>query len=120
MKAGMNIFVSRLPIGGFCITMGDYSKKRPPCMERSGLESPQPIFCDYKSCSYVLHNETSITNIKKQVSYYQSKLTYLDESANEEIVHFYEQEIEENLSLLTKLENKPLTSQDSIIFKSMS
>lgn len=120
IQAGMNIFVSRIPIGGFCISMVDYSKKRPPCMKRSGAESPEPQFCDYKSCPYVLHNETSISNIKKQVYYYQSKLTYLDESASEEIVNFYEQEVEENLMLVSRLEKKSLVNQNSINFKSMS
>jgi hypothetical protein len=119
MQAGMNIFVSRIPIGGFCISMDDYSKKIPPCMQRSGAENPQPQFCDYKSCPYVLHNETSIKNIKKQVSYYQSKLTYLDEAASEEVVNFYEQEVEDNLMLIARLEDKPIVNQDSINFKSM-
>ncbi len=119
IQAGMNIFVSRIPIGGFCISMDDYTKKRPPCMQRSGADSPQPQFCDYKSCPYVLHNETSIKNIKKQVSYYQSKLTYLDEAASEEVVNFYEQEVEDNLMLIARLEDKPIVDQDSINFKSM-
>jgi hypothetical protein len=120
MQSGMNIFVSRIPIGGFCISMDDYSKKRPPCMERSGAESPQPQFCDYKSCPYVLHNATSISNIKKQVNYYQTKLTYLDESASEEVVHFYEQEVEDNLILIARLEGKNTVNQDPINYKSMS
>jgi len=115
--SGMNIFISRIPIGGFCITLSDFTKKIPPCMKRSGSSSPSPQFCDYKNCPHVLHNDETINNIRKQITYYQKKLSYIDDSANEAIVYYYEKEIEDNVLLLSKLEAEHDLFQDDQLSK---
>jgi hypothetical protein len=106
LAAGIPLFVSKIPIGGFCICAEDISKKLPPCIRMSKGKKPQPEFCNYKICSHVLFNEEAIENIKKQISYYKMKLSYLDESSNDRLIEHYENEVKEHSALLWRTETR--------------
>ncbi|WP_155485388.1 tyrosine-type recombinase/integrase, partial [Vibrio harveyi] len=105
LKAGIPLFVSRVPIGGFCINAGN-EDSIPPCMMKTNSKRPCVDFCNYKVCDYLIFNEESISNIHSQINYYKQKLNYLDESSNENVVTFYQKEILEHRELLERLENK--------------
>jgi len=105
--SGVPLFVSRLPIGGFCIRIGDRGTL-PPCMVNCKENVPQIEFCDYKNCGHVLHNNESIENIESQITYYQKKLSYLSEEHSEKVVAYYETEVTEHQELLKKLKENQL------------
>lgn len=115
LQAGLNIFISRIPIGGFCIALDDWGKDLPPCMQKNGATKPQPQFCDYKICSKVLHTNESIENVKKQIDYYKRKLSYLDESVDDSLLRQYQKEVDDNLALLIKLETQSKQHSKEII-----
>ena len=106
LAAGVPLFVSQIPIGGFCICAEDLSEKLPPCIVNSKENKPQPEFCDYKKCPHVLFNKEAISNIGKQISYYQTKLRYLDDSSNDALIEHYENEVIENQALLKRTKSK--------------
>ncbi|MEZ9595491.1 site-specific integrase [Shewanella sp. 10N.261.52.F9] len=108
LQAGVPIFVSRLPIGAFCIKAGD-TDTLPPCMKKSKAHTPQVEFCDYKKCSHVLHNDESVANIGAQIVYYQKKQKNLPEDLNERVVSYYETQVIEHQELLERL-NRNTTS----------
>jgi len=106
--SGVPLFVSRIPIGGFCVRIGDRGTL-PPCMVNCKENVPQIEFCDYKNCEHVLHNNESIKNIESQITYYQKKLSYLPEDHSEKVAAYYEIEVIEHQELLEKLrENHPV------------
>ncbi|HDY7465643.1 TPA: tyrosine-type recombinase/integrase [Vibrio vulnificus] len=105
LKAGIPLFVSRVPIGGFCINTGN-EDSIPPCMMKTNSKRPCVDFCNYKVCDYLIFNDESISNIHSQINYYKQKLSYLDESSNEKVVTYYQKEILEHRELLERLENK--------------
>ncbi|ELR63722.1 Site-specific recombinase, phage integrase family [Photobacterium marinum] len=102
LQAGVPLFVSRVPIGGFCMKSGEEDTP-PPCMAKTGSGMPKVEFCDYKRCKHLIYNEESVSNIQSQIRYYQQKLSYLDESSNESVVAHYENEILEHQELLKRL-----------------
>lgn len=102
IKAGVPMFVSKLPIGAFCIKAGD-SSTVPPCMKQSKSHTPQVEFCNYKICSHVLHNNESVANINAQIAYYQKKQHYLPENTDERVVAYYETQVIEHQELLQRL-----------------
>lgn len=102
IKSGVPCFVSRLPIGGFCIKAGEETSI-PPCMAKTNQSQPVIEFCDYKSCPHVLHNQESIDNIRKQIAYYEQKKHFLIESDNERQIEYYETQIIEHEQLLERL-----------------
>lgn len=102
IQAGVPMFISRLPIGAFCIKAGE-PEVVPPCMRHSNAKLPQIEFCDYKNCSHVLHNDESISNINSQISYYKEKRRYLPEEAAGSVVAYYETQVIEHQQLLERL-----------------
>jgi len=107
LLTGVELFVSRIPVGGFCVRIGG-SDILPPCMRKSDSNMPEIEFCDYKNCDHVLHNDESIKNIESQITYYQKKLGYLPEGYSEKVADYYENEVIENQELLEKLkQNQP-------------
>ena len=102
LQVGVPMFISRLPIGAFCIKTGEQSTL-PPCMEKSNSAAPQIEFCNYKECSHVLHNDESMANIASQIAYYEKKKGYLTEEADERVVAYYETEVIEHQKLLERL-----------------
>lgn len=89
LKAGIPLFVSRVPIGGFCINAGN-EDSIPPCMMKTNSKRPCVDFCNYKVCDYLIFNDESISNIHSQINYYKQKISYLDESSNEGVVTYYQ------------------------------
>lgn len=116
LKAGVPLYVSRVPIGGFCIKAGD-EDTQPPCMIKTGAKTPCAEFCNYKKCDHLIFNEESIANIHSQIRYYEQKLNYLDESSNEAVVAHYENEIVEHKELLERVENQVSKSENQEILK---
>jgi hypothetical protein len=110
LTSGIPLFVSRIPIGAFCIK-AEQTKTVPPCMNKTNATSPQVEFCDYINCEYVLHTEDSIKNIETQIAHLKKKQTYLDESADERVVAFYEHEIITNEAFLLQQRQASLDSQ---------
>ncbi|ABG40540.1 phage integrase [Paraglaciecola sp. T6c] len=102
IQAGVPMFISRLPIGAFCIKAGE-SEVVPPCMKRSDAKLPQIEFCDYKKCSHVLHNDESMANINSQISYYEQKQKYLPVDADKRVVSYYKNQVIEHQQLLDRL-----------------
>lgn len=103
LEAGVPLFISRIPIGGFCISQSDLKEKKPPCIEGTDDEKPNPEFCDYINCPHVLHTDESTKNVERQVVYYETKRSYLPEDGDDRIEHYYESRIEENKLLLDRL-----------------
>ncbi|MGF1758959.1 tyrosine-type recombinase/integrase [Photobacterium sagamiensis] len=113
LASGVPLFVSKVPIGGFCLRSGE-SDKVPPCMVRTGEKKPNIDFCDYKICDHLIYTEETKANIKSQINYYQQKLNYLSESANEDVAAFYENEIADHENLLYRLK---ADSKSSVNFR---
>ncbi|MCB5460142.1 tyrosine-type recombinase/integrase [Vibrio lentus] len=111
LKAGVPLYVSRVPIGGFCMKSGK-NDTLPPCMEKTGVSKPSVDFCDYKRCKHLIFNEESVANLYSQIRYYEQKLSYLDDCSNESIVAHYENEILEHKELLERL-GEPTPVSDS-------
>lgn len=103
LEAGVPLFISRIPIGGFCINQSDLSEKKPPCIAHTDDDKPDPEFCDYIHCPHVLHTDESCANVERQVAYYELKRSYLPEDGNDRVDQYYEAKIEENRALLERL-----------------
>lgn len=112
LQAGVPLFVSRVPIGGFCMKSGEEDTP-PPCMAKTGSGMPKVEFCDYKHCKHLIYNGDSISNVQSQIRYYQQKLSYLDESSNESVVAHYENEILEHRELLERLGSQESVFDDA-------
>lgn len=110
LSSGIPLFISMIPIGGFCLKVGE-SKKIPPCMIRTGGEKPDIEFCDYKNCEHVIYDDVALKNIEAQIKYFKVKLSYLPESSSENLVAFYEREILENENLIYRLQRKGKNDQ---------
>lgn len=106
IRSGIPMFISKLPIGAFCLMAGDKTSIT-PCMEKTNSKKPNVDFCNYKECKFVLHTEESQLSINKQIEYYEKKLSYLNEDSDERLVSYYENEINDHKNLLDKLMNKP-------------
>lgn len=102
LLSGVPLYVSHLPIGGFCVSAKDLRKKPPPCFKVAGQAQPDPEFCDYKICEHFLSTVESTANVEKQISYYQHKLNYLENSRNSKLVDFYAKEILDHQLLLER------------------
>ncbi|OED66468.1 integrase [Vibrio tasmaniensis ZS-17] len=111
LKAGVPLYVSKVPIGGFCMKSGG-NDTPPPCMAKTGVSKPSVDFCDYKRCKHLIFNEESVANLYSQIRYYEQKLSYLDDCSNESIVAHYENEILEHKELLERL-GEPTPVSDS-------
>jgi len=107
IRSGIPLFISKLPIGAFCIKAGD-SSSLPPCMAKTKEQRPNIEFCNYKECDCVLHTNESKVNINKQIGYYKQKLSYLTEDSDEKLVCYYENEISEHESLLERLNEQAI------------
>ncbi|HIH0446625.1 TPA: tyrosine-type recombinase/integrase [Vibrio cholerae] len=105
LSSGIPLFISMIPIGGFCLKVGE-SKKIPQCMIRSGGAKPDVDFCDYKNCEHVIYDDVALKNINAQIKYFQVKLSYLTDSSNKNLVGFYEREIMEHKNLLYRLQQR--------------
>ena len=103
-SSGVQVYVSKLPIGAFCLTEGELKNKQLPCTLKNDQLTPQPKFCDYKNCPNILHSEESAENIRKQADYYRVKLNHLPDTASEVLRRYYQSEIEENIALATSIE----------------
>ena len=103
LEAGVPLFISRIPIGGFCISQSDLSEKKPPCIADTDDGKPNPEFCDYINCPHVLHTSESRENVGRQIAYYEKKRSYLPEDGDDRIEHYYESKIQENIALLDRL-----------------
>tara|TARA_R110002049_G_scaffold297673_1_gene486972 strand:- start:2717 stop:4663 length:1947 start_codon:yes stop_codon:yes gene_type:complete len=103
LESGVPLFISRIPIGGFCINSSDISKKKPPCIDDTDEGKPNPEFCDYLNCPHVLHTSESVENVKSQISFYEKKQKHLPEFGDDRIQHYYESKIEKNKTLLEQL-----------------
>lgn len=115
LNAGVPIFISRLPIGAFCIKAGE-SQEVPPCMKKSKSQKPLVEFCDYKNCMHVIHTDESIDNINAQITYYKKKQNYLPDNSDERIFTYYETQVIEHNELLERLkESKKSTVIQSSI-----
>ncbi|KLN66352.1 tyrosine-type recombinase/integrase [Vibrio sp. VPAP30] len=108
LEAGVPLFVSKVPIGGFCLKTGD-DKSVPPCMEVTGSSSPDIEFCDYKKCPHILLTEDAINNIEAQLNYYKQKLKYIDGCINPSVAEYYENQVISHKQLLEKLSHKAST-----------
>ncbi|WP_394166274.1 tyrosine-type recombinase/integrase [Photobacterium piscicola] len=102
LKAGIPLFISRVPIGGFCMKAGDETSP-PPCMKNEQHGLPNINNCNYKVCEHLIFNEESVKNINSQIKYYENKLSYLDTSSNDRVFSYYENEIIEHNNLLKRL-----------------
>jgi hypothetical protein len=103
LESGVPLFISRIPIGGFCINSSDISKKKPPCIDDTDEGKPNPEFCDYLNCPHVLHTSESVENVKSQISFYEKKQKHLPEFGDDRIQHYYESKIQKNKKLLEQL-----------------
>ncbi|MFS1869888.1 tyrosine-type recombinase/integrase [Vibrio lentus] len=110
LKAGIPLFVSRVPIGGFCMKTGD-DMLPPPCTKNELDGLPNINNCNYKVCEHLIFNEESVKNINSQIKYYENKLSYLDTSSNDSVYSYYENEVIEHNNLLKRLR---LNSSESI------
>ncbi|AIV04974.1 integrase [Vibrio harveyi] len=102
LKAGIPLFVSKVPIGGFCLRAGD-DKSVPPCMLKTGSNSPKIEFCNYKECPHILFTEESARNIKAQLNYYKQKLQYIDRFINSSVARYYENQVISHEQLIARL-----------------
>ncbi|MEZ8985683.1 integrase [Vibrio cyclitrophicus FF160] len=109
LASGVPLFVSKIPIGGFCLRSGE-TKKIPPCMVKSGRNNPNIDFCNYKECDHIIHTDESKINIYKQIEYYQKLLGYINETSDERVVAYYEKEIDEHRDLIYKLQSGDISS----------
>ncbi|MEZ9048090.1 tyrosine-type recombinase/integrase [Vibrio sp. 10N.247.311.64] len=105
LEAGVPLFVSKVPIGGFCLKTGD-DKSVPPCMKATGSSYPDVEFCDYKECPHILLTEDAVNNIKAQLNYYKQKLKYIDECISPSVAEYYENQVISHKQLLKKLSHK--------------
>ena len=103
LASGVPLFVSRVPIGGFCLCSGE-TQKIPPCMVKSGEDRPNVDFCNYKECDHIIHTDDSRRNLYKQIEYYKKLLSYMNENSHERVKAYYEKEIEEHKDLIHRLE----------------
>ncbi|MDA0151587.1 tyrosine-type recombinase/integrase [Vibrio sp. Makdt] len=104
LRSGLPLFVSRVPIGGFCMKSGD-DNVAPPCMNGDVKGLPNINNCNYKECEHLIFNEESVRNIHSQIKYYKKKIIYLEDSSNESVVSYYENEIIEHTDLLKRLKD---------------
>jgi hypothetical protein len=103
LENGVPLFISRIPIGGFCISCSDLSTKKPPCIAGTGDEKPNPEFCDYLNCPHVLHTSESAENVERQIAFYEKKLRYIPEESDERVQHYYESLVDRNKALISRL-----------------
>ncbi|WP_152205923.1 tyrosine-type recombinase/integrase [Marinobacter changyiensis] len=106
LEAGVPLFISRIPIGAFCVSTSDLAKKKPPCIAGTDEEKPNPEFCDYINCPHVLHTTESRDNVKRQINFFETKLRHLPDSGDDRVIDYYENKIQSNKGLLRKLELK--------------
>lgn len=106
LESGVPFFISRIPIGGFCISSSDLSKKKPPCIANTDDNKPSPEFCDYLNCPHVLHTSESIDNVERQIEFYEKKLRHVPEAVDDRVEHFYTSRIESNKALLATLKTR--------------
>ncbi|OZS41880.1 site-specific integrase [Photobacterium sanguinicancri] len=116
LASGVPLFVSRVPIGGFCLRSGE-TKNIPPCMAKSGKNKPNIDFCDYKECDHIIHTNESKKNVYKQIDYYQKLLSYMNETSDERVVAYYEKEIDAHINLIYRLESRSSSSDTFKISK---
>lgn len=103
LETGVPLFISKTPIGAFCLSSSDVYRKKPPCIADTEDHKPNPEFCDYLSCPRVLHTSESIENVKLQISFYEKKLKFLPEYGDDRVEQYYTSKIEENRDLLDRL-----------------
>ena len=108
LESGVPLFISKVPIGGFCVSASDLSKKRPPCIADTDDEKPNPEFCDYINCPHVLHTTESMENVRQQITFYERKLKHLPEVGDDRVEEYYTAKIDENKALLESLKSVPL------------
>lgn len=107
LESGVPLFISKIPIGGFCISSSDFSKVKPPCISGTEDDKPAPEFCDYLNCPHVLHTSESVENVKQQVLFYETKLKHVPEDGDDRVEEYYTTKIEKNRSLLRTLQKRP-------------
>lgn len=103
LENGVPLFISRVPIGGFCISSSDLSKKKPPCIAGTNEGKPNPEFCDYLSCPHVLHTSESAENVERQIDFYEKKLRFISEESDDRVEQYYASLVERNKALLRRL-----------------
>lgn len=107
LESGVPLFISKVPIGGFCVSASDLSKKRPPCIAGTDDDKPNPEFCDYINCPHVLHTTESMENVQHQITFHERKLQHLPEVCDDRVEEYYMARIDENKTLLEKLKGTP-------------
>jgi integrase len=104
LASGVPLYISRIPIGGFCMMLVDGELKTPPpCMKNTNRSTPSPDFCNYLSCPHVLFTQESNLNIQKQIDYYLHKLDLLPDNCSPELVRFYTKKVKSNQILSKKI-----------------